>query len=183
MNQKAPLSSPSSQVKKDWVVLVNRRDRQIGIMEKLAAHREGRLHRAFSVFIFNSSRDLLLQKRAPSKYHCPGLWTNTCCSHPRPSERVLSGARRRLREEMGMEAPLKKVFSFVYKVGFKNGLTEHEFDHVFVGVHDAEPVLNPEEVADSRWVSLEELNSWVNERPEDFTPWFLLCYKRAWKHL
>ena len=118
------------------VVLVNEKDEAIGTMEKMAAHEKALLHRAFSVFVFNKNGDLLMQQRAHSKYHSGGLWTNTCCSHPRPGEHVADAANRRLQEEMGFTTSLNKAFDFTYKAAFDNGLTEHEFDHVFIGIYE-----------------------------------------------
>ncbi len=163
----------------EYVVLVDEKDNAIGTMEKQQAHVEGLLHRAFSVFIFNSDKKLLLQRRASSKYHCGGLWTNTCCSHPRENENVQDAAHRRLQEEMGMQCELKPIFSFVYKAEFENGLTEHEFDHVFFGQSNQAPKLNLEEVEDYRYISLEDLKSEINKAPQNFTPWFLIALDRV----
>ena len=163
----------------EFVVLVDEQDNAIGTMEKQQAHVEGVLHRAFSIFIFNSEKKLLLQKRASSKYHCGGLWTNTCCSHPRENETVLDAANRRLEEEMGMSCNLQSIFSFVYKAEFENGLTEHEFDHVFFGQSNQTPTLNREEVEDFRYVGMEELQIEINENPAHFTPWFLIALDRV----
>lgn len=163
----------------EFVVLVDEQDNAIGTMEKQQAHVEGVLHRAFSIFIFNSEKKLLLQKRASSKYHCGGLWTNTCCSHPRENETVLDAANRRLEEEMGMSCNLQSIFSFVYKAEFENGLTEHEFDHVFFGESNQTPTLNLEEVEDFRYVGMEELQIEINENPAHFTPWFLIALDRV----
>lgn len=163
----------------EFVVLVDEQDNAIGTMEKQQAHVEGVLHRAFSIFIFNSEKKLLLQKRASSKYHCGGLWTNTCCSHPRENETVLDAANRRLEEEMGMFCNLQSIFSFVYKAEFENGLTEHEFDHVFFGESNSTPTLNLEEVEDFRYVGMEELQIEINENPAHFTPWFLIALDRV----
>jgi isopentenyl-diphosphate delta-isomerase len=163
----------------EFVVLVDEQDNAIGTMEKQQAHVEGVLHRAFSIFIFNSEKKLLLQKRASSKYHCGGLWTNTCCSHPRENETVLDAANRRLEEEMGMSCNLQSIFSFVYKAEFENGLTEHEFDHVFFGESNSTPTLNFEEVEDFRYVGMEELQIEINENPAHFTPWFLIALDRV----
>jgi len=159
----------------EFVVLVDEQDNAIGTMEKQQAHVEGVLHRAFSIFIFNSDKKLLLQKRASSKYHCGGMWTNTCCSHPRETENTIDAAHRRLKEEMGMQCELKPIFSFVYKAKFENGLTEHEFDHVFFGESNQTPTLNLEEVEDFRYVGMEELQIEINENPAHFTPWFLIA--------
>lgn len=126
----------------DFVILVDNNDREIGLMEKMQAHREAVLHRAFSIFIFNSRGEILLQQRAYTKYHTPGLWTNTCCSHPRKGETVADAASRRLFEEMGMICPLEEKFSFIYKADVSQGLIEHEFDHVLIGHSDEKPVIN-----------------------------------------
>lgn len=153
------------------VILVNEKDEPIGTEEKMAAHRQGILHRAFSVFIFNSRNELMLQKRASSKYHSGGLWTNTCCSHPRPGEDTLAAAHRRLAEEMGFDTELTETFSFIYKAPFDNGLTEHEFDHVIVGNYDGKPILNPEEAEGYRSVTLTDLEKEIASAPEAFTYW------------
>jgi isopentenyl-diphosphate delta-isomerase len=163
----------------EYVVLVDEQDNTIGKMEKQQAHVEGILHRAFSIFIFNAEKKLLLQKRASSKYHCGGLWTNTCCSHPRENENIQEAANRRLQEEMGMQCQLQPIFSFVYRAEFENGLTEHEFDHVFIGESDQIPELNLEEVEDYRYVGMEELQTEITENPARFTPWFLIALDRV----
>lgn len=161
------------------VVLVDLDDNQIGTMPKLEAHLEGRLHRAFSVFIFNASGELLLQRRALDKYHSAGKWTNTCCSHPRDGEKTLDAAKRRLREEMGMTAELQQVFSFVYKAEMEQGLTEHEFDHVFFGQTDQVPHPDAGEVADFRYIELSALQNELNTNPEHYTEWLKICFDRV----
>jgi isopentenyl-diphosphate delta-isomerase len=148
-------------------------------MEKQQAHIEGVLHRAFSIFIFNSEKELLLQKRASSKYHCGGLWTNACCSHPRENENTQDAANRRLEEEMGMQCSLTPIFTFVYKAGFENGLTEHEFDHVFFGESNQTPKINTEEVEAYRYISMDDLQQEIKEFPEKFTPWFIIALDRV----
>ena len=163
----------------EYVILVDAQDNAIGTMEKQQAHVEGLLHRAFSVFIFNSEKKLLLQKRASSKYHCGGLWTNTCCSHPRQNENTHEAAKRRLEEEMGIQCSLTTLFSFLYKAEFDNGLTEHEVDHVFFGSTDETPKLNTLEVEDYRYISIEELKLEIKEFPQHFTPWFLIALNRV----
>ncbi len=163
----------------EYVILVDEQDNTIGKMEKQQAHLEGLLHRAFSIFIFNSEKKLLLQKRASSKYHCGGLWTNTCCSHPRENEEILDAAIRRLQEEMGMHCELTPIFSFLYKAELENGLTEHEFDHVFFGQSNQIPAINKEEVDDFRYVGMEELQLEIKESPQNFTPWFILALDRV----
>jgi isopentenyl-diphosphate delta-isomerase len=161
-------------------VLVDENDNEIGIEEKIKAHENGgKLHRAFSIFVFNSRGELLLQKRAETKYHAPGLWTNTCCSHPRPGESLEDAVHRRLKEEMGFDCELKRVFHVIYKADVGNGLTEWEFDHVFIGKFDGEPKPNPEEASDWKWVSLEEVERDVKEHPEKYTPWFRIILPKV----
>ena len=163
----------------EFVVLVDEQDNPIGKMEKQQAHIEGLLHRAFSIFIFNSEKKLLLQKRASSKYHCGGLWTNSCCSHPRENENIQDAANRRLAEEMGMQCSLKPIFTFMYRAEFDNGLIEHEFDHVFFGESDQNPKINPEEVETYRYIAMEDLQQEVKEFPQNFTPWFIIALDRV----
>jgi len=160
---------------KSEVVLVDEKDIPVGTEEKLAAHQKGLLHRAFSVFVFNSKGELLLQKRAKSKYHSGGLWTNTCCSHPSPEEEIESAAHRRLKEEMGFDCPVRKVGSLVYKTNFDNGLTENEFDHIFIGEYDG-PVDNvdPNEAEEWKWEYPAEILSDFEKNPENYTYWFKL---------
>jgi len=165
------------------VVLVDQEDKEIGREEKIKAHQEAKLHRAFSIFILNSRGEWLLQKRAKEKYHCGGLWTNTCCSHPRPGEAVEEAAHRKLKQEMGFDCDLKRVFSFIYNAPFDNGLTEHELDHVLIGKWDGEPEMNPEEVEEFKWISPEELKKDVLEHPEKYTPWFKIVLKRVEEHI
>ena len=160
------------------VVLVNEQDQQIGLMEKIEAHEKGLLHRAFSVFILNDANELLLQKRALSKYHSPGLWTNTCCSHPKDNENIINAGNRRLKEEMGFQTGLKPFLSFVYKVKFENGLTEHEFDHVLIGKYNDKPLINFVEVCDWKWVDLESLSLDIINNSENYTVWFKIIFKK-----
>ncbi len=161
------------------VILVNKKDIQLGLMPKMEAHRKGVLHRAFSVFIFKSSRELLIQKRSSQKYHSPGLWTNTCCSHQRDGESTINAANRRLNEEMGLNADLKEIFSFIYKANLKNGLIEHEFDHVLVGYTDLSPIINIKEVEDWKWVDLSILEHDIDKNPNIYTEWFKIIFKRV----
>ena len=164
------------------MILVNEKDKEIGREEKLKAHKLGLLHRCFSILVFNSKGELLLQKRAVGKYHSGGLWSNTCCGHPRPGEDVIAAAERRLKEEMGFECELKEVMSFSYKTELDHGLIENEFDHVLIGKYDKDPVLNPEEAEDWRFVSLEKLEKVIEENPARFTVWLkiiLLKLKEA----
>lgn len=161
------------------VVLVDENDQEIGSMDKLEAHVQGVLHRAFSILIFNSDGEMLIQKRASSKYHSGGLWTNACCSHPSPGETMESATRRRLFYEMGIDAPMTFVYKFIYKTELDRNLTEHEYDHVFVGTYDGEPKVNPEEVEDWRYISLPELRREVAAHPEQFTYWFRMILNDA----
>lgn len=164
------------------VVLVDECDNQIGVMEKLQAHREGKLHRAFSVFIFNDKGEMLLQQRALNKYHSAGLWTNACCSHPKPNETVYNAAVRRLREELDFEIPLEKLFHFTYKTSFENGLTEHEFDHVFSGIYNGEININKAEVEDICYRSVAEIESNLKSHPQKFTEWFKIAFPMVKKY-
>lgn len=165
----------------EQVILVNEADEQVGTMEKMEAHEQGSLHRAFSVFLFNAEGELLLHQRALSKYHSGGLWTNTCCSHPRPGETVLDAAHRRLMEEMGMSADLSEAFSFLYRAELDHGMIEHELDHVVLGEAVAAPVPNPEEVEAYRYVALDALRDEVAAHPERFTAWFKICLPEVLK--
>lgn len=156
----------------EQVILVDEHDNELGVMEKMQAHREARMHRAFSVFVFNKNNELMLHKRASHKYHSGGLWTNTCCSHPRPGEKAEDAALRRLSEEMGFTCPVTKKFHFTYCRKLDNELTENELDHVFIGYFDREPLLNPEEVEDWKWISKKELQESIAKTPEIYTEWF-----------
>ena len=160
---------------KNQVILVDKNDNQIGTEEKLIAHQQAKLHRAFSVFIYrltNHKPELLLQQRNQKKYHCGSLWSNTCCSHPQPGSTVLQAATKRLNEEMGITAELRPIGKFTYRAEFPNGLTEHEIDHVFIGkLQQDHFTINPQEVADYRWVTIDELASELKHNPESYTPW------------
>lgn len=158
------------------VILVDESDTPLGTMEKMEVHRRALLHRAFSVFIFNSKGEMLLQQRSPQKYHSPGLWTNTCCSHPRPGEETKDAALRRLMEELGFSTNLEKVFCFTYRADFENGLTEFEFDHVFVGTYDGDIHLNKAEVSDYCHWSPEMVRESLRLEPDRFTSWFRLAF-------
>lgn len=153
------------------VVLVDEQDREVGVMEKLEAHRKGVLHRAISVFVFNPSGELILQQRAMNKYHGGGLWTNTCCSHPYPGEAPLDAAHRRLKEEMGFETDLQFSHCFIYNADVGNGLLEHELDHVFTGIYSGTPALNPAEAMAWRPISMDALRQEVNLHPSEFSAW------------
>lgn len=161
------------------VILVDENDHEIGTQEKLTAHREGTLHRAFSLFVFNSQGRLLLHKRAANKYHSAGLWANTCCSHPRPQERVEAAVHRKLHSEMGFDCNVKEVFQFIYRVQFRNQLFEHELDHVFLGMYEGDPVPNPDEVEDWKWVDREELRKDLDANPETYAYWLRVCFDRV----
>lgn len=173
MNPKA--SSRCAEPPVNEVILVDAHDRAVGVAEKSAAHRDGLLHRAFSVIVYDRAGRMLLQQRALSKYHSGGLWSNTCCSHPRPGELTEAAAHRRLVEEMGFDCELERVHEFVYHVEVDNGLMEHEYDHVFVGRCDAAPRHDPEEVNAWRWIEPRELGREAALRPERFTYWFKRC--------
>lgn len=158
------------------VILVDENDNELRILEKMKAHWEGKLHRAFSIFIFNSKGEMLLQQRAFNKYHSGGLWTNACCSHPRPDEVTENAAMRRLKEELGFETSLEKIFDFTYKANFENGLTEHEFDHVFSGTYNGEINFNKAEVQDFCYRSVNEIKSAIQSHPQKFTEWFKIAF-------
>ncbi len=159
----------------EHIILVNENNEEIGQGEKIKVHQEGRLHRAFSIFIFNSKGELLVQKRARMKYHSGGLWTNTVCSHPRVGENIEDAAHRRLKEEIGFDCPIKEIFSFIYNIKFNNGLTENEYDHVFIGRFDGKIVPNLEEAEDWKWINLEELKKSLKENPERYSYWFKIA--------
>nr|NQU92893.1 isopentenyl-diphosphate Delta-isomerase [Bacteroidota bacterium] len=164
------------------VILVDNSDRPVGEMEKMEAHQKAVLHRAFSVFVFNDKNELMLQQRAPGKYHSPGLWANTCCSHPRPGEDVLQAGHRRLIEEMGFDSNLEKVFHFIYKAKLDQGLTEHEFDHVLFGRYNDDPEINPDEVAAWQWAKMEDIDRELKDNPDDYTVWFRIAFVRVFNH-
>ena len=165
------------------VILVDENDNQVGVMPKLEAHQKGLLHRAFSVFIFNSKYELLLQKRASSKYHSGGLWTNTCCSHPREGEEILDAAKRRLIEEMGIDTSLRKVHDFIYKAELDNDLTEHEFDHVLYGIYNEDPIINKDEADDFKWIDMDSLNEDIKTNGDNYTIWFKIAFEYFYNYL
>lgn len=171
----------------EQVILVDGSDNEIGVDGKMAVHRSGKLHRAISVFVFDSNNKLMLQQRAITKYHSGGLWSNTCCSHPRPGEDNISAANRRLREEMGVECELSKAFCFVYRVSFDNGLVEHEYDHVFFGRYDGVPVPNSNETDDWKWMDMARLSADVKQNQGAYSAWLAVCLgmvsvrRDAWK--
>ncbi len=170
-------------MKEEKVILVDRNDREIGTMAKMEAHEKAMLHRAFSVFIFNSEGQLLLQRRSKGKYHSGGLWTNTVCSHPRPGENIRDAAVRRLREEMGFVTNVEEIFSFIYRAELDKGLTEYEFDHVFVGKYDGTPELNLEEADAFEWKYLSEIKTEIDKYPYKFTEWFKIIFRESYEKL
>jgi len=165
------------------VILVDERDSAIGTMEKMEAHEKGLLHRAFSVFLFNDNGEMLLQRRALEKYHSPGLWTNTCCSHPMQNEPVEMAANRRLMEEMGMQCTLTKAFDFIYRAELENNLIEHEFDHVFIGLTNQIPSINTAEVCEWKWAPLYDVYIDVQINPSRYTEWFKIALPEVMAHV
>ena len=167
----------------EQVILVDESDRQLGLMPKMEAHEKGVLHRAFSVFLFNDKNELMLQQRAAHKYHSPLLWTNTCCSHQRDGESSIEAGKRRLMEEMGVEAELSEATTFIYKAPFDNGLTEHELDHILTGRFNGEPSINPEEVASWKWMAMEDVKSDMAKSPDLYTAWFKIIFDKFYSYL
>jgi isopentenyl-diphosphate delta-isomerase len=163
------------------LILVNEKDEMTGTAGKMEVHQKGLLHRAFSVFVFNSKGEMLLQRRAINKYHSGGLWTNACCSHPYPGEEIQEAAKRRLKEEMGFEITVVKRFDFVYKANFENGLTEYEFDHVFTGEYDGPVSFNIEEVMDVCYKTMEDTRDTLKTDPQSYTAWFHLAFPKIEK--
>ena len=161
------------------VILVDDQDVPMGVMEKMEVHQKALLHRAFSVFIFNDKEEMLLQKRADKKYHSAGLWTNACCSHPQPGEDTIRSAQKRLQEEMGFTTSIKKAFSFTYKAPFENGLTEYEYDHVFVGTFNGDIFPNANEVSGYCYKSIPEIKISIQQQPQVFTEWFKIAFPKV----
>ncbi len=161
----------------EQVILVDQNDKQIGVMEKMEAHRQGLMHRAFSIFLINDNTEILLQQRALNKYHSGGLWTNACCSHPKPGESTDQAAERRLREEMGVVCDLNPIFHFSYK-SLDNGLTEHEFDHVYLGKFNGIPVVNEHEVSDWKYLSIPVIQKDLESKPQVYTSWFKIAFPK-----
>lgn len=162
----------------EHIILVDHQDNPIGTMEKMEAHRTGLLHRAFSIFIFNSNGELLLQQRALDKYHSPGKWTNTCCSHPRPNEQTEEAAHRRLKEEIGIRCDLKYGFNFIYRASLINDLIEHEYDHVFFGLSDTPPLPDAKEVASFKYMNLDDLEDDLTTNPDFYSAWLKICFSQ-----
>jgi isopentenyl-diphosphate delta-isomerase len=169
--------------KNEFVILVDELDNETGVMEKMEVHKKAILHRAISVFIINSKGEWLLQRRAFNKYHSNGLWTNTCCSHPFPGESNIEAAHRRLREEMGLNAGLEEIFQFIYHEELDNELTEHELDHIFVGVTDKKPEINTSEVAEWKYIDFSKLIDDIEKSPENYTVWFKKIVSRVNQHI
>jgi isopentenyl-diphosphate delta-isomerase len=170
-------------MEEEKVILVNELDEQIGLMSKLEAHEKGVLHRAFSVFVLNDKNEIMLQQRAHHKYHSPLLWTNTCCSHQREGETNTQAGTRRLYEEMGFSTEIKALFHFIYKAPFDNGLTEHELDHVMIGYYNENPVINPEEVEDWKWMRIEAVKTDMEVHPHHYTVWFRIIFDEFYHFL
>jgi len=166
----------------DQVILVDEHDRETGMAGKTAAHRYGWRHRALSIFLFDRAGRVMMQQRAASKYHSGGLWSNTCCSHSRPGEGTASAARRRLQEEMGIDCELSEMFSFVYRANLPNGLIEHEYDHVFFGRYDGEPVINRDEADDWKWMTMSSLEADIKKRPAVYSYWLAACLDKVRVH-
>ncbi len=165
------------------VILVDTNDVPIGSMEKMAAHEQGVLHRAFSVFVLNDNNEVMLQQRAVHKYHSPLLWTNTCCSHQRAGETNIQAGKRRLLEEMGFETELKELFHFIYKAPFENGLTEHELDHVMIGYYNNTPKINLEEVENWKWMKIDDIKHDIQLHPNQYTVWFKIIFDKFYHYL
>jgi len=170
-------------MKEEEVILVNELDEQIGLMPKLEAHEKAVLHRAFSVFILNEKNEIMLQQRAHQKYHSPLLWTNTCCSHQRNGETNIEAGSRRLFEEMGFKVELKELFHFIYKAPFDNGLTEHELDHVMIGYFNGNPIINPDEVEDWKWMKIQDVKEDMVQNPEIYTVWFKIIFDEFYHYI
>ena len=166
-------------LKKQYVVLVDENNKRLGIQEKMHAHIEAKHHRAFSIFVFNNKGELLLQQREISKYHCGGLWSNTVCSHPKPDENFWQATHRRLKEEMGFDCKLKKIFCFNYEVSFDNGITEKEHDCVFIGKYDGDVLPNKKEVMNYKWISPVILKKDILNNPGMYTEWFKIALDRV----
>ena len=167
----------------ELVILVDENDNKVGLMPKMEAHEKALLHRAFSVFVFNDDNELMLQRRALNKYHSPGLWTNTCCSHQRDGETNIEAGVRRLQEEMGFSVPLREAMSFIYKAPFDDGLTEHEYDYILLGEFNAVPDINPAEVAEWKWMKLEDVKEDMQTNPDIYTEWFKIIFDQFYNHI
>lgn len=167
----------------ELVILVDEQNNELGVMEKMQAHQTPILHRAFSIFIFNDKNEMLLQQRAVTKYHSPNLWTNACCSHPKPNEIVEQAANRRLTEELGFTTNLKEAFAFTYQASFENGLYEYEYDHVFTGIYNGTITPNPQEVQSYAYYSLATVSEMLQQQPQLFTAWFAIAFPKLLQHI
>ena len=167
----------------EQVILVDENDNPIGLMPKMEAHEKALLHRAFSVFVFNDNNELMIQQRAMHKYHSPGLWTNTCCSHQREGESNIEAGMRRLQEEMGFVTDLEETTSFIYKAPFDNGLTEHEYDHILIGYFNDKPNTNEDEVAAWKWMTLDDVKEDIKNQPELYTAWFKIIFEKFYEFI
>jgi isopentenyl-diphosphate Delta-isomerase len=163
-------------MREELMILVNEHDEEIGALEKIKTHQEGLMHRAFSIFLFNDAGEMLIHKRAKQKYHSGGLWTNACCGHPNPNEEISAAAHRRMFEELGIKSELNKAFDFTYKAKLDNGLTEHEFDHVFIGTFNEHVPFNLDEVDSISFIELKELDRSIEKNPMNYTEWFKIAY-------
>ena len=168
---------------KEKVLLVDKNNTPLGTMNKMEAHKKGLLHRAFSIFILNKNKKLLLQKRALSKYHSGGLWSNTCCSHPYKNENILITGKKRLHDEMGFETPLKELFTFIYKATLENGLVEYEFDHVLLGYFEGNPNINKKEVDKWKWIHLKEIKNDIKINSKNYTVWFNIIFEKFYQYI
>lgn len=167
----------------EQVIVVNEQDEWLGLADKLRAHKEGLLHRAFSVFVLNSNNEVLIQKRADGKYHSAGLWSNACCSHPRQGESTMAAAHRRLQEELGFDCKIEEVFTFRYKADVGDGLIENEYDHIYIGYYDGDTALNTEEVSAVQYVAMDKLLQWIETEPQAFTMWFKMVWPQFVKYV
>ena len=167
----------------DFVILVNKNDKKIGLMPKMEAHKKGALHRAFSIFIFNNKNELMIQKRNLNKYHSPGLWTNTCCSHQKDGESNISAGKKRLLEEMGFCVELNEIGSFIYNVGVDSGLIEHELDYILVGKYNGNVKINSDEVDNWKWMSLDNIKDDIRTRSKNYTEWFKIIMDNYYTQL
>ena len=172
-----------SHTNEELIVLVDEQDKEVGLMEKMEVHRKALLHRAFSVFIFNSQGEMMLQRRALGKYHSGGLWTNSCCSHPYPSETIVDAAKRRLFQEMGFTSDVKPIFHFIYKAALDNDLTEYEYDHVLIGHYDGLVEINPDEVGDYCFRTMHDIKNELMSNPKKYTAWFHIAFPMLYDFL
>ena len=169
----------NNKMKRNKVVMVDINDNVVGTKEKIEAHKTPILHRAFSIYLYNSSNEMLIQKRADHKYHSVGLWSNACCSHPQLNENIKQGALERLENEIGIKTDIEELFSFIYMNKFNDSLYEYEYDHVFIGKYDGDFILNPEEASDAKWISIDELKKDLTLNPKAYSAWFIISAPRV----